>query len=55
MKDNYLLLHGSFASPFSNWIPWLQNEITNNGGETILTPQCLQELDYKIMIIGLNF
>ena len=27
MKNNYLLVHGSFGSPFSNWIPWLRKEI----------------------------
>lgn len=25
--NNYLLLHGSFASPFVNWFPYLRNEI----------------------------
>ena len=27
MKNNYLLLHGSFGSPFVNWFPWLRQEI----------------------------
>ena len=27
MKNNYLLLHGSFGSPFVNWFPYLRNEI----------------------------
>lgn len=27
MKNNYLLLHGSFGSPFSNWLPYLKKEI----------------------------
>ena len=27
MKNNYLLLHGSFGSPFVNWLPWLRKEI----------------------------
>lgn len=27
MKNNYLLVHGSFGSPFSNWIPYLRKEI----------------------------
>lgn len=27
MKNNYLLIHGSFGSPFSNWIPYLRKEI----------------------------
>ncbi len=27
MKKNYLLIHGSFGSPFSNWLPWLRKEL----------------------------
>ncbi len=27
MQNNYLLLHGSFGSPFVNWFPYLRNEI----------------------------
>ena len=27
MKNNYLLIHGSFGSPFVNWLPWLRKEI----------------------------
>lgn len=27
MRNNYLLVHGSFGSPFSNWIPYLRKEI----------------------------
>ena len=27
MKNNYLLIHGSFGSPFVNWFPWLRKEI----------------------------
>lgn len=27
MKNNYFLIHGSFGSPFSNWIPYLRKEI----------------------------
>lgn len=29
MKNNYVLLHGSFSSPFSNWLPWLRKELEN--------------------------
>ena len=25
--NNYLLIHGSFGSPFVNWFPYLRNEI----------------------------
>lgn len=27
MENNYFIIHGSFGSPFSNWFPWLRNEI----------------------------
>lgn len=30
MKDNYLLAHGSFGSPFSNWFPYLRKEIESS-------------------------
>ncbi len=29
--NNYLLVHGSFGSPFVNWFPYLRNEIENKG------------------------
>ena len=25
--NNYLLIHGSFGSPFVNWFPYLRSEI----------------------------
>ncbi len=31
MNSSYLLIHGSFGSPFSNWLPWLRKEIENQG------------------------
>lgn len=31
MKDNYLLVHGSFGSPFANWIPYLRGELEKKG------------------------
>ncbi len=37
MKDNYIIIHGSFSSPFSNWIPYLKKEIENKGFE-VYTP-----------------
>lgn len=27
MKENYLLVHGSFGSPFVNFFPYLRKEI----------------------------
>ena len=29
--NNYLLVHGSFGSPFVNWFPYLRNEIESIG------------------------
>ena len=37
MKNNYLLINGSFGSPFVNWFPWLRKEIENKGLE-VYTP-----------------
>lgn len=37
MKNNYLLVHGSFGSPFSNWIPYLRKKIENRNLE-VYTP-----------------
>lgn len=37
MKSNYLLVHGSFGNPFSNWIPYLRKEIESKDLE-IYTP-----------------
>lgn len=31
MKNNYVIVHGSFGSPFGNWFPYLRKEIENNG------------------------
>lgn len=38
MKNNYMLIHGSFGSPFVNWFPWLRKEIENIGGVEVYTP-----------------
>ena len=35
--NNYFIIHGSFGSPFVNWIPWLRKEIENKGLE-VYTP-----------------
>lgn len=37
MKSNYLLVHGSFGSPFVNWIPWLRSELEKDGS-VVYTP-----------------
>lgn len=33
MKENYFLIHGSFGSPFANWLPWLYGELQKRGKE----------------------
>lgn len=37
---NYFILHGSFGSPFSNWIPWLFDEIEKTKPESQEEPIC---------------
>ena len=27
MKENYFIIHGSFSSPYSNWLGWLHDFI----------------------------
>lgn len=46
MKNNYLLVHGSFSSPFSNWIPWLRNKIEEQGA-TVYTPDLPSGVGYQ--------
>lgn len=29
MKENYIIIHGSFGSPFINWFSWLQANLSN--------------------------
>lgn len=35
--NHYLIVHGSFGSPFSNWIPYLRKELENKNLE-VYTP-----------------
>lgn len=37
MSENYFLIHGSFGSPFVNWLPWLRKELRNQSKE-VYTP-----------------
>ena len=37
MKNNYILVHGSFGSPFVNWFPYLRQEIEKKE-LTVYTP-----------------
>ncbi len=32
-SENYFLIHGSFGSPFVNWLPWLRKELRNQSKE----------------------
>lgn len=47
MKNNYFIIHGSFSSPFSNWIPWLRKEIENGGVENVYTPDLPSGVGYQ--------
>lgn len=46
MKNNYFIIHGSFSSPFSNWIPYLRNEIANKELE-VYTPDLPSGVGYQ--------
>ena len=46
MKSNYLLVHGSFGSPFSNWIPYLRKEIEYKNLE-VYTPDFPTGVGYQ--------
>ena len=46
MKNNYLLVHGSFGNPFSNWIPFLRKEIENKNLE-VYTPDFPTGVGYQ--------
>ena len=46
MKNNYLLVHGSFGSPFSNWIPYLRKEIESKDLE-VYTPDFPTGVGYQ--------
>lgn len=46
MNNNYLLIHGSFGSPFVNWLPWLRKEIENRNLE-VYTPDFPTGVGYQ--------
>lgn len=46
MKNNYLLIHGSFGSPFSNWIPYLRKQIESKGLD-VYTPDFPTGVGYQ--------
>ena len=46
MKNNYMLIHGSFGSPFVNWFPWLRKELENKELE-VYTPDFPTGVGYQ--------
>ncbi len=38
--QNYFIIHGSFSSPYSNWIPWLFQEIEKTKSQEKEEPNC---------------
>ena len=44
--NNYFIIHGSFASPFSNWIPWLRKELEKKD-LTVYTPDLPSGVGYQ--------
>ena len=36
MKDNYIIIHGSFGSKDGNWFPWLKEKLNN---KDVIVPQ----------------
>ena len=47
MKNNYLLVHGSFGSPFSNWLPWLRKKIESRNIGGVYTPDFPTGVGYQ--------
>lgn len=46
MTSNYIIVHGSFGSPFVNWIPWLRKEIEERG-KIVYTPDFPTGVGYQ--------
>ena len=36
MKNNYLIIHGSFGTPYSNWFPWLHKHLKQSNEKVIV-------------------
>ena len=34
--DNYLIIHGSFGTPYSNWFPWLHQKLHDENKQVIV-------------------
>ena len=35
---DYVIIHGSYGTPFENWFPWLFNKLSEQG-KNVLAPQ----------------
>lgn len=35
---NYIIIHGSYGTPFENWFPWLFDKLSEDG-QSVLAPQ----------------
>ena len=46
MKNNYFIIHGSFGSPFVNWVPWLRKELEKEELE-VYTPDFPTGVGYQ--------
>lgn len=46
MKNNYLIIHGSFGNPFGNWFPYLRKEIEKKDSQ-VYTPDFPTGVGYQ--------
>lgn len=46
MKNNYFIIHGSFGSPFVNWVPYLRKKIESRESE-VYTPDFPTGVGYQ--------
>ena len=46
MNNNYFIIHGSFGTPFSNWFPYLRQEIEKRELE-VYTPDFPTGVGYQ--------
>ena len=46
MKNNYFIIHGSFGSPFVNWVPYIRKEIEEKDG-VVYTPDFPTGVGYQ--------
>ena len=48
MRDNYFIIHGSFGSPYVNWLSWLSDYIKDGGEENkVYVPQFPTGVGYQ--------